>query len=210
MLTRMLSVFIAVSAIAMTSERTLAQSSLPTQTYNLAVNPPTCAAGSTCDNLSVASTAGAIFRDDFNTWSLISNGDQGITFNLTLAEQAPIVWKMSVAACIVQGKPDCAFSITANGKVVVENYADTNDGFHPVQFEIDPTVLVAGQNTITVALEEFSTTQWPDISNRRSLSSSSTLSPSVHLPSRRTLCPPAEISTSVFTRNSLLPVSREP
>ncbi len=159
MLTRVLTVFVAVSAIAMTSERLLAQSSLPTQTFNLSVNPPTCAAGSTCDNLSVQSTAGAIFRDDFNTWSLNSNGDQGITFILTLAEQSPIVWKMSVAAATVQGKPDCAFSITANGKVVVENYADTNDDFHPVQFEIDPTVLVAGQNTITVALEDFSRTQ---------------------------------------------------
>ena len=149
---RMTFALIAVAALPSVCDRALAQRLLPTQTVNLAVNPPAQAAG-----LQVQSTGNAIFRSDVKSWSLLSG--KGITFDLKLPAKMPVVWKMNVVAAIVGGKSNCPLSITVNGKKVVKDYADTNVHFHPVQFEIDASALQAGNNTVTVALEDYATTQ---------------------------------------------------
>lgn len=132
---------------------------LPTQTLDLSVDPPVCKEDTSCPNLSVGSLAGAIFRPDFNTWSLIGNG-KPLTFNLNLPESMPVVLTLSVAAALVEGEPNSPVSIMVNGDTLVRQYADTNPNFHPVGWKIPRSMVKQGDNTIALNLTPDATVQY--------------------------------------------------
>lgn len=139
-------------------ESTFAQA-LPAQTLDLSVNPPTCRAGASCPNLSVESLAGAVFRPDFSTWSLIGGGDP-VVFNLELQEALPVVLTLNVAAALVKGQPNSPVSILVNDEVLVSQYADTNPHFHPVAWKIPRGLVNAGNNRIAINLTPAATVQY--------------------------------------------------
>ncbi len=132
---------------------------LLTQTLDLSVDPPVCSSGSTCPNLSVTSTTGAIYRSDFSTWSLISD-PEGITLALNVDAPMPVVLTLSVAAALVEGAPNSPVSIFVNGDTLVRQYADTNPNFHPVAWKIPTSMVEAGTNEIRIALTQEATVQY--------------------------------------------------
>ncbi len=131
---------------------------LPTQTLDLSVNPPTCKAGMSCPDLSVESLAGAIYRADFSAWSLV--GSAPVVFNLNLSEPIPVVLTFNVAAGLVGGSPNSPITIMVNDKILVSQYADTNPIFHPVAWKIPRAMLITGDNKITINLIPAATVQY--------------------------------------------------
>ena len=131
---------------------------LPTQTLDLSVNPPTCKAGMSCPDLSVESLAGAIYRADFSAWSLV--GSAPVVFNLNLSEPIPVVLTFNVAAGLVGGSPNSPITIMVNDKILVSQYADTNPIFHPVAWKIPRGMMIAGDNHIEINLTPDATVQY--------------------------------------------------
>jgi len=134
-----------------------AQGSLPTQTLNLSVQNPVPTA-----NLSVGSLAGAIYRSDFNTWSLYITNTP-ITINLTLPAQMSVALTFSAAAALVQGQPNSPITITVNGNTLVTGYADTDAGWHLVPWKIPASMFKSGvdqTNEISVKLVQQAGNQY--------------------------------------------------
>ncbi len=132
---------------------------LLTQSLDLSVDPPVCKPGNPCANLTLTSTAGAIYRSDFNTWSLVGSSE-GITLDLNLTAPLPVVLTFNVAAALVAGQPNSPVSILVNGDTLVRKYADTNPNFHPVAWKIPTSLVQAGSNTVKIALTPDATVQY--------------------------------------------------
>ncbi|MES2382772.1 MAG: hypothetical protein V4538_17125 [Bacteroidota bacterium] len=128
-------------------------STLPLQTINLSVANPSATA-----NFSIPLYQGAGYRADFNTWSLLENGGF-IQFNLSLPTAIPVALTLSVCAALVNGSANNPISITVNGQAFVNSYSDHQADFHNVSWVIPANLLVAGNNNITVTLDQSATTQ---------------------------------------------------
>jgi len=126
---------------------------LPNQTIDFSVPNPAQTA-----NLSLPLYQGAGYREDFKTWSLLVNGGF-MKFNLKLSEAVPVEWTMNICASLVDGKANCPISMTVNGKAFVNSYSDHNANFHDESWTIPTELLVQGDNTIIVSLDNTATTQ---------------------------------------------------
>lgn len=142
---------------------------LLTQTVDLSNEEPQClVGGNPCVNLSVTSLEGAIYRADFNTWSLIGNG-LPLTLNIELDKPMPLSLTFNVAASLVGGATNSPVTIKVNEKVLVSKYADTDPNFHPVAWKIPVSMVQAGSNTVDIRLTRDATAQY--FINRVTLSS---------------------------------------
>lgn len=127
---------------------------LPLQTIDFSVPNPSQTA-----NLSLPLYQGAGYRAEYTTWSLLQNGGF-MQFNLSLNSACRVSWGMNVCAAVSNGVTNNPISIHVNGFPFISGYSDHNVNFHPVVWTIPPSLLKAGNNTITVSLDASASTQF--------------------------------------------------
>jgi len=119
---------------------------------------------STINSVSLFSKSGAIFRQEYNTWSLSNTNGAGLTFDLNLNKPGRVQMAMEVAAALVNGVPHDPIYIkveNSNGSQVVTKkpISDTIPNFHVDVFEIPESALVQGSNKVTLYLTQEASTQ---------------------------------------------------
>ncbi len=112
-------------------------------------------------NLEVANTSGAIYREDYKTWSLIKTDGSGLSFSLNLSQLNDIQIRIKAAAATSSGAPNNPLWVTVNGqKIFDEVFTDSDDQWHDVNWNISEELLTVGENVITLYLDSSATTQY--------------------------------------------------
>lgn len=109
----------------------------------------------------VANTSGAVYRDDFKTWSLSKTDGSGLSFTLNLSQVNSLQLRLKSAAAIVNGIPNNPIWVKVNGhKIFEEAFVDTDDQWHEVNWGVPEEMLVVGKNTIDFYLDGTASTQY--------------------------------------------------
>ncbi|MCO5381170.1 MAG: hypothetical protein NHB15_02840 [Methanosarcina barkeri] len=127
---------------------------LAKQTMDLSVPKPKAT-----PQLSMPINQGTEYRDDFHTWSLLVSGEGLMQFNLSIAKPIFVTLTLRLCAALVDGCANCPITITANGNSVESHYRDTNEHWHDKVFQLDKKWMKAGNNEISISLDEDAKTQ---------------------------------------------------
>jgi len=104
-------------------------------------------------NLALASAAGCGYNSSFRSWQIERNGG-AMQFNLKLAEPVDVTWTQTECSMTVGPSSANPISIKVNGQTLVSGFDDHNYNFHPVTWTIPYQWLKAGDNNVTISLDD--------------------------------------------------------